>query len=495
MSANLVDSIPVSITQRAITSNQSLEEKGRREAALLNKDFYYGKQEQSLSLVNDDQLPVILNLTKPVIAKRSSMLYSMKPLREMEGPPESVAALEQIYKDNNIDALLGSADLCSELTGSALLLPTDDEEMDGGIRLRMYDASAVSVVANEDRPEMADAVSICRLVQRIVASPGNPLAQPQVQTVLKQQIWTTDSVTTYDGNQLISTETNELGFIPFVNFKGEEVHDQYLGHAPGLTIRMLNEDFNQLLTDLSFMIRMQAATPIAVSGWSGDGQVSIHPGRAFSLPAGATAEVMKTEPKIEEVLGLIKFLEEKMYETSSVPKVSVVGNAEASSGRELLIKWFPLIQVFREKAARYQVYELNLANTILSVLDLPPLSSLLVKFSDSSILPLSASDDSLEKDIEFSIRTPVDEVMRRDPELDETEAEAIVLANADLNERLGLTVSARDALSTDFLPGRDGRVPGDDTQSIKRELRAEHPDWDEMMVFRTANRISNSRQR
>ena len=492
---NPMDSVPNSITQRALITNASNEEKDRREAAVLNKDFYYGKQEQSLVLVNDEQLPIILNLTKPIITKRSSMLYSGKLIREFDGPKESIAALEQIYKDNNIDTLLLSADQCAELTGSALLFPAEAEDLEGGIRLRLYDASAVSVLSNEDNPNDADAISVVRLVDRLINVPGNPLAQPQVQRVLKQQIWTKDAVVSYDGAEIVRSETNELGFIPFVNFKGEEVHDQYLGHAPGLNVRYLNEDLNQLLTDLGFTIRMQAATPIAISGWSGDSQVSIHPGRAFNLPAGATADVLKTDPKIDQVLEVIKFLEEKMFETSSVPKVSVVGNAEASSGRELLVKWFPLLQLFREKAVRYQTYELNLANTILRVLELPLLTGLVVKFSEESILPLNANDDSLEKDIEFSIKTPIDELMRRDPSLTEQEAEVQVMANADINERLGLTMSAKEALAPGTLPGRDGRVPSkqDELQQLKKDLRAEHPDWDMERVNQTAVKLNRGK--
>jgi hypothetical protein len=493
---NPMDSIPNAISQRALISNASNEEKDRRESAIVNKDFYYDKQEQALMLLNDEQLPFILNLTKPIVKKRASMLYSTKLVREFEGPANSITALEQIYKDNNIDHLLSSVDLMAELTGSVLVFPETTDTLPGGIRLRLYDASAISPLQNEDNPNDIDALSVVRLVDRLVNSP-NKFNAPQIQRVLKQQIWTKDSVVTYDGNELISSETHGLGFIPFVNFKGEEVHDQYLGHAPGLGIRLLNEDINQLLTDMSFMIKMQSATPIAISGWSGDSQVLIHPGRAFNLPAGALAEVLKLDPKILEVLDVIKYTEEKAYEITSVPKVSVVGNADATSGKELLIKWFPLLQLFEEKAGRYQVYELQLANCILRILGLPELQSLVVKFNKDSVLPLSAADDSLEKDIEFSIKTPIDEVMRRDPLLTEEEAQAKVLANADINEQLGLTVSAREALNPGFLPGRDGRVPSnseDEVSKIRRELRIEHPDWDQAKVNQTAIRLARNRK-
>ena len=53
------NSVPDSMTQRALSHNFSLEEKSRREQMILNKDFYYGKQEQQLSLVNEDVDPAI----------------------------------------------------------------------------------------------------------------------------------------------------------------------------------------------------------------------------------------------------------------------------------------------------------------------------------------------------------------------------------------------------------------------------------------------------
>ena len=57
MPLNTLSSVPQAVTSRAITNNFSLEEEQRREEMRLNKDFYYGKQEQQLTLVNDDQDP------------------------------------------------------------------------------------------------------------------------------------------------------------------------------------------------------------------------------------------------------------------------------------------------------------------------------------------------------------------------------------------------------------------------------------------------------
>lgn len=434
MPVSSLSNVPNILTSRATSFNFSQEEENRKNVALLNKDFYYGKQEQTLNLVSTEQDCVVINLIKPVVAKRAGLLYGT-PVRVFTGPVESIKLIEQIYRDNKIDFLLQKADLSAELTGSAVIYPLLAEDLPSGIRLLLYDATQISPLQNEDDPTKLDALSIVKLVDRI-----NPVRDTEVERVLKQQIWTPTSVLTYEGETLLTSENNELGFIPFANFKGEEVHDQWLGHAPATSVRMLNEDFNQILTDLGFMIKMQAGTPIALTGYQTGESLIIHPGRALALPAGTEAEVLNTNPQISETLETIKFLEEKMYESSGVPKVSVVGGGDATSGRELMIKWFPLVQFFSQKALRWQSYEQDLVNLLTDVLGLAPVE-VEVKFSDNLVLPLTEAEDTLESDLSISLITPVDELMRRNPYLSEQEAENIVLSNAIFNDLIGLSVS------------------------------------------------------
>lgn len=433
MPLNSLTNVPQSVMSRAITQNFSQEEQTRRENMRLNRDFYYGKQKQTIQLVNEDQDPRTLNLTYPVIKKKAGLLYSTPPVREFDGPSSSISFIEELYKENKVDQLLLQADLNAELTGSSLITLMQDESKNTGFSFRMYDASAVSPLSTEDDSSKLDALSLVREIDRLQdKGPG----QQMVQRILKQQIWTEDYVSTYEGEVLKSTESNELGFIPFVNFKGEEVYDQYLGHAPGTGIRELNHDINMLLTDLGMVIKFQAFTPVFVTGYSGDTLVTLHPGRALNLPAGAKAGVLGVNPSIKEIHEFIVWLEEKCYETNSVPKISVVGGGEAKSGIELIIRWFPLLQVFEEKSVRYQQYELELANLCLKVNGMPEVEDVKVNYNRESVLPVSEEEETLKDDIEMNIKTPADEVMRRNPELSETEAEAIVLANRDFNDQL-----------------------------------------------------------
>jgi hypothetical protein len=397
----------------------------------LNKDFYYDKQEQQLSLLNDDQEEITVNLTKPIVKKRSNMLYSQKLVRDMKGPSQSIKLIESIYQENDIDAFLLKVDLLAEQTGSCLVSPSPDETKEYGIRLQAYGADNVSVISLEDQPDKPEAVSILRLVDRIRED-----YNLTVERIIKQQIWTETEVIYYEGEIEKGREPNELGFIPFANFKAEEVNDQYLGHSPTTGTRKLNETYNQLFTDLGFMIKMQAFTPIALSGFSNGETISIHPGRALSIPAGATAGAIGLDPKIMDTLETLKIIEEKIYETSSVPKVSVVGGGEANSGRELLIRWFPLYKVFQEKKVRYEKYELELANLILDILGLPHLETLKVNYSENGVIPFSAEEDTLKDDILLNIKTPIDEVMRRNPTLTEDEAQSEVMVNALMNNQL-----------------------------------------------------------
>ena len=136
-----------------------------------------------------------------------------------------------------------------------------------------------------------------------------------------------------------------------------------------------------------------------------------------------------------ESLEFIKYLEDRLYTTSSVPRISVEGG-EGQSGRELMVRWFPLWKVFEEKSNRYQIYEMQLANMILAIAGLPPINDLNIKWPEETILPLSTLDDNLERDIKLNIVSPIDEIMRRDPHMTELEAEAEYLTNATQNAML-----------------------------------------------------------
>jgi hypothetical protein len=435
------DTTPVSITSRAMSQAFNREEKERREEAQLNIDFFYGKQEQSLQLINDDVEPVILNLTKPIIHKRCTMLYGRPLQREFEGPAGSIAFLEQVYKDNAIDALLCQADLYSELTGSSLLHPFPDESLPSGLRLRLYDGTQFSTLGADNDPSTADAIDLIRVVDRLVDPQigKTPRQMPEIERVLQHQVWTTEAVVFYEGSQLQSSEPNPYGFLPFVNFKGEEVHDQYVGWPCANLIRKLNNHVNQLLTHLGFTIKMQAGTPIVLSGFSSGESVVVHPGRALNIPAGAAADVLSLNPKIEETLSAIRFLEDRLYTSASVPKISIEGGGDEDkthiSGTQLLIRWYPLTSIFNEKAVRFTRYELQLANMILSVVGLPLIDDLKVDWPEDSVLPYNPLDEQLERDIKLNIRTPIDEIMQRDPLLTEDEAQAQLMANKTINQR------------------------------------------------------------
>jgi hypothetical protein len=181
---------------------------------------------------------------------------------------------------------------------------------------------------------------------------------------------------------------------------------------------------------------MQSATPIILNGFTNGEGISVHPGTAISLPIGASAGALQLNPKIGETLEYLKYLEDKIYETSSIPKISVLGNtAGSTSGVELLIKWAPIKSIYNDKCNRYQSYELSLANMILQRLELDPIDNLTVHYP-TDYLPVDTSRETLMEDIKLGIKTPIDELLKLDHTLDEIEAEAQVRANLEFNNSL-----------------------------------------------------------
>lgn len=433
MPTNTFDSIPHELTAKAIANNFSQEEELRREAAETNKNYYYGNTTQYINLFSLEVEPMSVNYTRPVVQKRSTMLYNQKLTRDITGPAKSISILEQVYTDNDLDALMLQVDLLSELTGSVLVMPVIDENLEGRVKLKMWDGAGISVVSDEDDTNKPAAISLVKVIDKL--QKGWDSGNPQSERVLQQQIWTDNQVVLYQGAELMVSETNELGFLPFVNFQGEEVYGQYVGYAPGSIVRKLNASINQKLTDLSYTIKLQAATPVVMTGYQSGEDMIVSPGRAMSLPVGADAKVLDLDPKIKETLETIMYLEEKIYDTSSVPKITIMGG-EGVSGRELLVRWYPLTQVFREKSVRFEKYELELANMILKVLGEAPVEFMKIDFPDEDNLPFSPEFEYLERDIRLGLTSPSEELMRVNTDLTHDEAKKKVMENVKETEAL-----------------------------------------------------------
>ncbi len=432
----MIDTIPNSIVVEANAYSFGNDEKKRREGALRNKDFYYGRQEQYINLVNEDMDPIAVNLTNPVMTKRSSLLYTRPLVREFDGPSSSVSLLEDIYSNMQIDDILHQVDLSAELTGTAMVYVGVPEDDSYPIELRVYDAADFSVVSEDDNKTI-QALQLIK-INDLVQSTGTARAPiVSVKRVIDSEVWTDNYIhRVRDGIVQGGAQRNELEYIPFVPFKAQEVITQYLGHSPSNSVRQMNQSYNQTATNLGYMLKMQAATPVVLNGFSNGEAVSIHPGTAISLPVGASAGALQLNPKIEESLKFLAYLEDKLYETSSIPKISVLGNSSGStSGVELLIKWAPIKGVFTEKSNRYQTYELNLANMILKRLNMEPIDNIIVHYPED-YLPVDPTREILGEDIKLGIRTPIDEVLKLNPNMTEADAEAEVRANLEFNKTL-----------------------------------------------------------
>ena len=457
--SNITNNVPVSIIAEAQVWSASTEEKSRREGAIANKDFYYSNQEKYLNKVNLDVDEVTVNLTGPIIKKKVSLLYGRPLIRDFVGTQASVAAIEAVYANMDIDHFLRSVDLASELTGTGVVHVGISNDLQ--VTLTLYDGSEISVISNRgnDSQEL-EAISLVSIVSDIVGTSNDP----QLKRVLKTETWTNDFITVnMDGAKDISIP-NDLEFLPFVAFKGEDVYNQYLGHAPATQIRKLNNYINHQLTNLGYMIKMQSATPVILEGFQNGEGIVIHPGKAIAAPAGSSVTALNLNPKINDTLIEIQYLEEKLYESANIPKVTVIGDAESQSGRELMIKWAPIMDVYKDKALRFETYELKLANMILSVLSLDPLDSLNVHYAEEAVLPLSNDIDELEREISLGLSTPVDGMLVKQPELNELDAEALVRANMDFNDAL---FGSDDPEETDVPDNIDNMEDGKDEEDDK----------------------------
>ena len=73
---------------------------------------------------------------------------------------------------------------------------------------------------------------------------------------------------------------------------------------------------------------------------------------------------------------------------------------------------------------------------ILKVNNLPEIQSIAVKYPEENILPLTDDVADIQILMEMGLTTPIEQMMRMNPYMTETEAEAEVRANVEFNKSI-----------------------------------------------------------
>lgn len=171
--------------------------------------------------------------------------------------------------------------------------------------------------------------------------------------VMYKQIWTTEQVDVYEGDELVSSVPNKYGFIPFVQFKNLILAGKNYGVSDLEDLIPLNTELNIKSSDVSEIIDYHSA-PVTLIFGARVGQLEKGANKVWGgLPEKARVENLELKGDLGVSQAHIDRIKKAMHEISGIPE-SALGKSEGisnTSGVALQIALMPLIEKVRVKQA------------------------------------------------------------------------------------------------------------------------------------------------
>jgi hypothetical protein len=244
-------------------------------------------------------------------------------------------------------------------------------------------------------------------------------------------LWTPDSVRTLDyRGACIQEEENPYQVLPFCPVWNQLPTDAFW--TPGAEdLVAIQEAFNEKLTDLLYILRMQGFGVGYVKGMRGE-LSHVDPGTFFNLPTDGELGYAKTNAPVSETLAVLDFLLKQAAVSNGLPASSLTTDPTDESGIARIAGTRELEEMRRDDIELFRKYERNLFHLVRIVWNchnpaqkISDKAELLIDFYDPkpSIDPdkQAAVWDAL---LSMGIISPVDIMLERNPDLSRDEAKA-----------------------------------------------------------------------
>lgn len=170
------------------------------------------------------------------------------------------------------------------------------------------------------------------------------------------ELWTEDAMQAFINDELVESQPNPLGEIPFVHIANKKVPSSPWGLSDIGDITDLNRQYNETATLLSDIINYYASPTTVIMGAKSNDLIR-GPKKVWSI-ANDKAKIENLALGDTGIEGPLKFLEtlkEKMHELVGVP-TTALGQPQPisnTSGVALSLEFLSAMQAFRQKATQY----------------------------------------------------------------------------------------------------------------------------------------------
>jgi len=184
--------------------------------------------------------------------------------------------------------------------------------------------------------------------------------RPGADAALVTEYWTDSLFETWQGNDLISSEPNPYGFIPFVLFPNVREPKQYWGSSDIPPLVEPNRELNRAFSQLSQILEL-SGNPIAVlEGVQGSQDIAVEPGAVWEVPESARAYLLDLLQGGGVALhrDYIDLVYRAMHDLAESPRTAFGHNPQGLSGIALNTELDPIARkVQRKQRIRTAAYE------------------------------------------------------------------------------------------------------------------------------------------
>lgn len=363
----------------------------------------------------ENMTPCFVNLVRKVI-NQLAMVYVQDARRTVDGGTQrDQETFQEIERACWIGAKWKLANRYSKLLGVVMMRPV---WRNGGLDLDVVTPDILDVTYGET-PEDVQAVMVT-----YYAASGR-------MDELTYGLWTLEAFKRLDhrGN-VIHEELNPYGATPFCAV-WNRVPTETFWVPGGEDLVTIQEAFNEKLTDLLYILRMQGFGVGFVKGMKGE-LSSVDPGTFFNLPEGGELGFANTNAPVADTLAALDFLLKQAAVSNGLSASSLTTDPTNESGVARIAGNRELEEMRRDDVELFRSYERRLFRLVRAVWNhhnparkLSEKAELLVDFHD----PKPAVDPDKQAStwdalLAMGVISPVDILMERNPDLSREEAKA-----------------------------------------------------------------------
>lgn len=169
------------------------------------------------------------------------------------------------------------------------------------------------------------------------------------------ELWTEDAMQSFINDELVESNENPLGVIPYIHISNTKVPSSPWGLSDIQQVTDLNRQYNETATLISDIINYYASPTTVIIGAKAN-NLERGPKKVWAIPnEKASIQNLELNSQISGPLEYLATLKEKMHELVGIP-VTALGQELAisnTSGVALQLTLLNLMQKFRQKTTQY----------------------------------------------------------------------------------------------------------------------------------------------